>query len=263
MKNADAQTNTSGSVSASRVYDAFGAELSSTGTWQGRFGYARGFGYQEEDGGFKLLGHRYYDPSTGRFLTRDPIKDGRNWNAYCGNTPIGRIDPSGLVFLTPPPTGSISLVVLPGSLSDTYKGGPHPGLGHAWVVVDPNLAIDGDEWTHESLPGCGPTSKPGGEIPESATTYTDFIFPGEHLPKQGEYEGGSYFGRVCTSSAVIAFEGWTYDRPYIKDMPGFTPNTLILQIRAQRANDNYGWNPVFIPRDTDRGFRKQGQYVQQ
>ncbi|MBX3097243.1 MAG: hypothetical protein KF812_10305, partial [Fimbriimonadaceae bacterium] len=67
MKNADAQTNTSGSVSASRVYDAFGAELSSTGSWQGRFGYAGGFGYQEDDGGFKLLGHRYYDPSTGRF----------------------------------------------------------------------------------------------------------------------------------------------------------------------------------------------------
>ena len=30
------------------------------------------------DDGDKPLGHRYDEPSTGRFLTRDPIKDGRN-----------------------------------------------------------------------------------------------------------------------------------------------------------------------------------------
>jgi hypothetical protein len=29
-----------------------------------------------------LLGHRYYDPSVGRFLTRDRVKDGRNWYVY-------------------------------------------------------------------------------------------------------------------------------------------------------------------------------------
>jgi len=96
IKNADAQSNASGSVSGTRVYDAFGAELSSTGSWQGAFGYAGGFGYQEDANGLKLLGHRYYDPSTGRFLTRDPIKDGRNWYAYCENDPLRRVDPFGL-----------------------------------------------------------------------------------------------------------------------------------------------------------------------
>jgi len=96
IKNADAQTSTAGSVSGTRVYDAFGAELSSTGSWQGAFGYAGGFGYQEDANGFKLLGHRYYDPSTGRFLTRDPIKDGRNWYAYCRNNSITGVDPNGL-----------------------------------------------------------------------------------------------------------------------------------------------------------------------
>jgi uncharacterized protein RhaS with RHS repeats len=44
-----------------------------------------------------LLGHRYYDPSTGRFLTRDPIKDGRNWYSYGGGdgAPTGFVDPDG------------------------------------------------------------------------------------------------------------------------------------------------------------------------
>jgi hypothetical protein len=44
-----------------------------------------------------LLGHRYYDASTGRFLTRDPIKDGRNWYVYCENKPTCWVDPTGLV----------------------------------------------------------------------------------------------------------------------------------------------------------------------
>ena len=47
-----------------------------------------------------LLGHRYYDPNAGRFLTRDPEKDGRNWYVYCDNNPLKNIDPSG--FEIPP-----------------------------------------------------------------------------------------------------------------------------------------------------------------
>ncbi|MER3461616.1 MAG: hypothetical protein C4342_00865, partial [Armatimonadota bacterium] len=32
----------------------------------------------------------------GRFLTRDPIGDGRNWYGYAGNNPPNRVDPLGL-----------------------------------------------------------------------------------------------------------------------------------------------------------------------
>ncbi|ARU42344.1 hypothetical protein CCB80_14780 [Armatimonadetes bacterium Uphvl-Ar1] len=97
LKNSDIQTNSAQSVVASKVYDAFGNQLSSTGTWAGQFQYAGKFGYhQDPDSGLKLLGHRYYDSSTGRFLTRDPIKDGRNWYLYCGNSPVSRVDANGL-----------------------------------------------------------------------------------------------------------------------------------------------------------------------
>jgi len=96
LKNADAQTTSVGAIAATRVYDAFGAELSATGTWKGPFGYAGGFGYQEDSSGLKLLGHRYYDPTTGRFLSRDPIKDGRNWYVYCDSSPLAFVDENGL-----------------------------------------------------------------------------------------------------------------------------------------------------------------------
>ena len=70
--------------------------IGSTGAWKGPFGYSGSAGYQEDETGLQLLGHRYYDSSTGRFITRDPIKDGRNWYGYCDNNPITRVDADGL-----------------------------------------------------------------------------------------------------------------------------------------------------------------------
>lgn len=39
---------------------------------------------------------RYYDPTTGRFLSEDPAKSGDNFYAYTRNNPITRTDPFGL-----------------------------------------------------------------------------------------------------------------------------------------------------------------------
>ncbi len=104
MKNADAQSGASANVDSSRTYDAFGNVTGSSGSWSGPFGYAGGFGYQEDpDHGLRLLGHRYYDSSTGRFITKDPIGDGRNWYGYgAGETaPTHFVDPDGLLRIIP------------------------------------------------------------------------------------------------------------------------------------------------------------------
>ena len=42
-----------------------------------------------------LMGVRYYDPYTGRFLARDPIGDGVNWYSYANGNPVRYIDPTG------------------------------------------------------------------------------------------------------------------------------------------------------------------------
>jgi|GEM_PF-6105612 len=121
IKNVDAQSSSGSAVSATREYDAWGNVYASTGTHVGRFGYGGGFGYQEEDSGVKLLGHRFYDSKAGRFLTRDRIKDGRNWYAYCDNNPIKCNDADGLQKKK---SGkSKKVVIVMGEANNAYEAG--------------------------------------------------------------------------------------------------------------------------------------------
>jgi RHS repeat-associated protein len=86
-----------GAVTDTAEFDAFGKVVSRTGTNATQKGFAGGYGYQEDgETGYKLLGHRYYDADTGRFLSRDPVQDGRNWYSYCKNNPLKVVDSSGL-----------------------------------------------------------------------------------------------------------------------------------------------------------------------
>jgi RHS repeat-associated protein len=101
IKNGILQTNSSQSNTATKRYDAFGDDPTTTGPWQTRFDYGGAFGYQKDsESDYKLLGHRYYDPEVGRFLTRDPVKDGRNWYSYCENMPTNCADPEGEELIT-------------------------------------------------------------------------------------------------------------------------------------------------------------------
>lgn len=76
-------------------YDAFGNQ------WQGDvpdpFGYCGE--YLDGESGLIYLRNRYYDSTTGRFITEDPVKDGLNWYNYCGGNPVVMVDPSGLIMI--------------------------------------------------------------------------------------------------------------------------------------------------------------------
>jgi RHS repeat-associated protein len=103
----------------------------------GQFGYAGSWGYQEDkDSGLKLLGHRYYDPSTGRFLTRDPVKEGRNWYDYCDNEPLRRTDASGNDWWPEPWQGDVQNNAGPGIVVIVI-GEPGPGKPPEAIILGP------------------------------------------------------------------------------------------------------------------------------
>lgn len=49
------------------------------------------------------MNYRWQSPTTGRFVSKDPIFDGVNWYAYAYNNPINFIDPLGLWGESPEP----------------------------------------------------------------------------------------------------------------------------------------------------------------
>ena len=118
-----AESDGSQATQATRTHDAFGGQTASSGSPTGPFGFAGDAGYQEDgDSGLKLLGHRYYDSSSGRFITRDPAQDGRNWYAYAENSPTNSLDPSGF---------SATMHVLPMTQTGLISSG-EGGNGDPW-----------------------------------------------------------------------------------------------------------------------------------
>ena len=82
------------------AFDAYGLRTATDTTTDPYAGFEGGWGYYADaETGLSLLGHRYYDTGTGRFVTRDPIgyDGGINLYRYTQNNPVNRSDPSGLM----------------------------------------------------------------------------------------------------------------------------------------------------------------------
>jgi len=100
---ARALTNSSGAVTDTYDYTAFGELLASSGTTANAYLYT---GQQfDAPTGLYSLRARYYDPTSGRFLSQDPLEVlvfnplEINRYGYAGANPVNRIDPSGSLSL--------------------------------------------------------------------------------------------------------------------------------------------------------------------
>ncbi len=90
------ETNASQAISSSKVFDAFGNLVSSTGSSASPFGYGGAYGYQSDaDSGLKLWATATTTPPPAA-STRDPARAGRNWYTYAENRPTKKVDPLGL-----------------------------------------------------------------------------------------------------------------------------------------------------------------------
>jgi len=82
-----------GNTAATYSYDVFGAIRSQTGSSSNYWQFT---GEQRDsDSSLYYLRARYYDPTTGRLLSQDPMRAGHAY-AYVSNNPANFVDPSGM-----------------------------------------------------------------------------------------------------------------------------------------------------------------------
>ncbi len=113
------------------VYTAFGEVISASSPPDTRYQYVGEKGYESfSDLPFLHVGHRWYDPASGRFLQRDPlgIDGGMNVYVYAAGTPTSSADPSGLDrFYERKPGHSYFYLERDDGTYDRYDFVPGPG----------------------------------------------------------------------------------------------------------------------------------------
>lgn len=159
-------TNTSGQVTDSYVYDAYGNILGSTGNTVNSYRYT-GEQFDQNLGEYYLRA-RYYNPSTGRFTARDPFAGlldeplSLAKYPYVHGNPVNFTDPSGLFA-----EDGLTTIILQGILSAmpsisfttalTLARVATPifigaALVATYALADAYLATDADEDDYNGLP---------------------------------------------------------------------------------------------------------------
>lgn len=90
--------NSTGTVAAHYEYGPFGELIRATGSKKDEFNFRFSTKYEDAETGLLYYGFRYYDPQTGRWLSRDPIGERGGLNLYgmVGNNPVNFWDYLGL-----------------------------------------------------------------------------------------------------------------------------------------------------------------------
>jgi RHS repeat-associated protein len=86
-----------GAKSATYDYNAFGETIIADGPMQDAFPFRFSTKYQDAETGFYNYGYRIYQPSTGRWLSKDPLEEegGVNLYGFVSNNAVDAIDPLG------------------------------------------------------------------------------------------------------------------------------------------------------------------------
>jgi RHS repeat-associated protein len=87
-----------GSIVAAYEYDASGQTLRESGPYAASNPIGYSTKYTDLETGLIYFGRRYYSPTLGRFINRDPIEEagGSNLYAFCGNNGVNNLDYLGM-----------------------------------------------------------------------------------------------------------------------------------------------------------------------
>jgi len=235
------------------MYDGYGAKLGDTDAYTGNpeaptrdaMGFQGQFGaYTDNETGLVLMGHRYYDAGTGRFLTRDPKGYGGGINLYgfTGNNPVNESDSNG----TDPP----------GNLDEWYNSWDNTTLSDAWDSVKRSVTENGnlrlarhafsevynayDHYTDLSqMNDAGPPSSIGGATAASSVS----IFAKDKAGNNNVTEWRRRIRRSDIASERTKFLG---DK-YVKIEPGKWRSADGLRQFRVKPQDFRGLHPIGMP----------------
>jgi RHS repeat-associated protein len=191
-------TDASGMIAESYEYDAWGRVLdmkdasgNSIANHQSAIGNRYLWQGREYDAttGLYYFRARWYDPVTGRWLSKDPIgiSGGYNLYAFCGNNPVNFIDPSGLDVAY---------------LNDSEGAG---GAGHAAGAV----GNDDSGWTYYSFAANNPFTSSDNLTVQTYDTYADM------MNANPRYENSNVYPTDAASDAAANRAGNLYNgAPY-------------------------------------------------
>ena len=243
---------TDGTLAAAYEYDAFGNTLRATGTYASSNPFRFSTKYTDAETNLVYYGLRYYSPTLGRFINKDPIEEqgGLNLYAFCGNNGINRWDLLGQYVV-----GDYNSSNIP----ENY------GLD-AWGLSQYY------KW-HMNPPGAGPAAGAESERSRSAGWVSDYRIsqrqfaglqavagyaPNNSAPNSGgsgPREGATQQGGNGTDTWTITWHNNGPDGPawYNEaEFPGenFAPNTaaqdLVVNAQANPYPTNNSGEPIIV-----------------
>ena len=95
------RSGTGYAVNDRRSYDAWGVVRAQQSGGDPKLRYCASLGHRQDDeSGLIYMRARYYEPTSGRFVSEDPAGAGRNWFAYCAGDPVNSADRTGKSLFT-------------------------------------------------------------------------------------------------------------------------------------------------------------------
>lgn len=182
-------TNQNGQVVQFYKYDPYGKVYAQKGnlTWNNPYQYLGRYGVQTDDSDVLYCKARYYQPSTGRFISEDP-KWNTNLFIYGEDDPINKLDANGNFAETALDLGFAAY--------DGYQFYKHPSLGNGLFLAWDIAAV--------ALPFV-----PGSYVGKGFKALRSFA-------EAGESANGISAARKLEETALTYFNGARYESKVIK-----------------------------------------------
>ncbi len=241
------------------TYDTWGKAVTTTGTLAGTLGLFQPFRYRgyvyDWETGFYYLQSRYYDPTTGRFISADVLLStgqgvlGHNCYAYCNDNPVSKVDHTGT------------------SLKDLWDwlfgGGSCAGRGGTKSSEKEQFVYDPSSWNDKAYTEFRLEADniirayAGEDACDAVWSKAGPLDAGIHINYGGPYSEKVFkkyieeWGIYKTASNMAQYGVWKYNILYKEELKNYPKNwdeeklaksilkTLLLWRDGEYANDDY------------------------